>query len=98
MPGFLRGRRFPTHPSGKLDASSAAQQLLPRLEKAGVPSHDREQVLQRLSPDFLLAHLHELTTDGMTLPVRHRTWSSPHHLPVGGSPAQVRFKLTWAPP
>ncbi|MGV9682338.1 WXG100-like domain-containing protein, partial [Streptomyces cellulosae] len=94
VPGFLRGRRFPTHPSGRLDASSAAQQLLPRLEKAGVPSHDREQVLQRLSPDFLLAHLHELTTDGMTLPVRHRTWSSPHHLPVGGSPAQVRFKLT----
>ncbi|MGQ4725172.1 WXG100-like domain-containing protein, partial [Streptomyces tunisiensis] len=94
VPGFLRGRRFPTHPSGRLDASSAAQQLLPRLEKAGVPSHDREQVLQRLSPDFLLAHLHELTTDGVTLPVRHRTWSSPHHLPVGGSPAQVRFKLT----
>ncbi|MBT2875777.1 hypothetical protein HET67_30755, partial [Streptomyces sp. McG7] len=94
VPGFLRDRRFPTHPSGRLDASSAAQQLLPRLEKAGVPSHDREQVLQRLSPDFLLAHLHELTTDGMTLPVRHRTWSSPHHLPVGGSPAQVRFKLT----
>ncbi|MFD8252459.1 WXG100-like domain-containing protein, partial [Streptomyces werraensis] len=94
VPGFLRDRRFPTHPSGRLDASSAAQQLLPRLEKAGVPSHDREQVLQRLSPDFLLAHLHELTTDGVTLPVRYRTWSSPLHLPVGGSPGQVRFRLT----
>ncbi|MYS49750.1 hypothetical protein GTW46_06640, partial [Streptomyces sp. SID6013] len=94
VPGFLRGRRFPTHPLGRLDASRAAQQLMPRLEKIGVPSHDREQVLQRLSPDFLRAHLHELTTDGMTLPVRHRAWSSPHHLPVGGSPAQVRFRLT----
>lgn len=30
----------------------------------------------------------------MTLPVRHRTWRSPHHLPVGGSPAQLHFKLT----
>ncbi|MDT0386231.1 WXG100-like domain-containing protein [Streptomyces dubilierae] len=94
LPGFLRGRRFPTHPSGQLDASRAAQHLLPQLEKIGVPSHDREQVLQRLSPDFLRAHLHELTTDGMTLPVRHRTWRSPHHLPVGGSPAQLHFKLT----
>ncbi|MFI1377297.1 hypothetical protein ACH4UY_35510, partial [Streptomyces longwoodensis] len=94
VPGFLRGRRFPTHPSGSLDASRAARHLLPQLEKIGVPSHDREQVLQRLSPDFLRAHLHELTTDGMTLPVRHRTWRSPHHLPVGGSPAQLHFKLT----
>ncbi|MFD8803865.1 hypothetical protein ACFV0P_35195, partial [Streptomyces atroolivaceus] len=94
VPAFLRGRRFPTHPSGQLDASRAAQQLLPRLEKIGVPSHDREQVLQRLSPDFLRAHLHELTTDGMSLPVRYRAWSRPHHLPVGGSPGQIRFKLT----
>ncbi|MFG2193208.1 hypothetical protein ACGFNH_11915, partial [Streptomyces sp. NPDC048639] len=94
LPGFLRGRRFPTHPSGRLDASHAAQQLMGRMEKIGVPSHDREQVLQRLSPDFLRSHLHELTTDGMTLPVRYRAWSSPHHLPVGGSPGQVRFKLT----
>ncbi|MEU1127960.1 hypothetical protein ABZ371_31345, partial [Streptomyces sp. NPDC005899] len=94
VPGFLRGRRFPTHPSGQLDASRAAQQLLPRLEKIGVPSHDREQVLQRLSPDFLRAHLHELTTDGVSLPVRYRAWTSPHHLPVGGSPGQVRFRLT----
>ncbi|MFE5813813.1 hypothetical protein ACFQ6S_10470 [Streptomyces sp. NPDC056479] len=94
VPPFLRGRRFPSHPSGQLDASHAAQQLMGRMAKIGVPSHDREQVLQRLSPDFLRAHLHELTTDGMTLPVRYRTWSSPTHLPVGGSPGQVRFKLT----
>ncbi|MET9742530.1 hypothetical protein ABZY90_30760 [Streptomyces sp. NPDC006422] len=94
VPAFLRGRRFPTHPSGQLDAGNAAHQLLPRLAKIGVPSHDREQVLQRLSPDFLRAHLHELTTDGMTLPVRYRSWSSPHHVVVGGSPGQVTFKLT----
>ncbi|MFZ3573432.1 hypothetical protein ACOKM5_41530 [Streptomyces sp. BH097] len=94
VPAFLRGRRFPTHPSGQLDAGHAAHQLLPRLEKIGVPSHDREQVLQRLSPDFLRAHLHELTTDGMTLPVRYRAWSRPHQLAVGGSPGQVTFKLT----
>ncbi|MFD5185382.1 hypothetical protein ACFWMQ_22820 [Streptomyces sp. NPDC058372] len=94
VPAFLRGRRFPTHPSGQLDASGAAPQLMRRLEKAGVPSHDREQALQRLSPDFLRAHLHELTTDGMSLPVRHRAWSSPHRLPTGGSPGQLRFKLT----
>ncbi|MEV6171934.1 hypothetical protein AB0L99_27450 [Streptomyces sp. NPDC051954] len=94
VPPFLRGRRFPSHPSGQLDASQAARQLMGRLEKIGVPSHDREQVLQRLSPDFLRAHLHELTTDGMTLPVRYRAWSQPTHLPVGGSPGQVRFKLT----
>ncbi|MHB9756191.1 WXG100-like domain-containing protein [Streptomyces sp. BYX5S] len=94
VPAFLRGRRFPTHPAGQLDAGHAAHQLLPRLAKIGVPSHDREQVLQRLSPDFLRAHLHELTTDGMTLPVRYRSWSSPHHLAVGGSPGQVTFKLT----
>ncbi|WP_328635174.1 WXG100-like domain-containing protein [Streptomyces sp. NBC_00356] len=94
VPAFLRGRRFPTHPSGQLDAGHAAHQLLPRLERIGVPSHDREQVLQRLSPDFLRAHLHELTTDGMTLPVRYRSWSSPHHLAVGGSPGRVTFKLT----
>ncbi|MER6691427.1 hypothetical protein ABT329_20375, partial [Streptomyces minutiscleroticus] len=94
VPGFLRGRRFPTRPGGQLDASGAAPDLMRRLEKAGVPSHDREQVLQRLSPDFLRANLHELTTDGMSLPVHYRTWSSPHHLPVGGSPGQVRFKLT----
>ncbi|MFF0885398.1 hypothetical protein [Streptomyces sp. NPDC003456] len=94
VPGFLRGRRFPTHPSGRLDASRAAHRLLRQLEKTGMPSHDREQVLQRLSPDFLRAHLHELTTDGMTLPVRHRAWARPHHLPVGGSPAQLHFRLT----
>ncbi|MFD8263241.1 hypothetical protein ACFV19_30990, partial [Streptomyces griseoluteus] len=94
VPAFLRGRRFAAHPSGQLDASHAARQLTRRLEKIGVPSHDREQVLQRLSPDFLRAHLHELTTDGMTLPVRYRTWTSPTHLPVGGSPGQLHFKLT----
>ncbi|MER6181915.1 hypothetical protein [Streptomyces sp. NPDC001652] len=94
VPPFLRGRRFPSHPSGQLDASHAAHHLMGRLTKIGVSSHDREQVLQRLSPDFLRAHLHELTTDGMTLPVRYRTWTSPSHLPVGGSPGQVRFKLT----
>lgn len=94
VPPFLRGRRFPTHPSGQLDAGSAARQLTGQLEKAGVPSHDREQVLQRLSPDFLAAHLHELTTDGMTLPIRYRSWTSPFHLPVGGSPGQLTFKLT----
>lgn len=94
VPPFLRGRRFPTHPSGQLDAGRAAQRLIGQLEKAGVPSHDREQVLQRLSPDFLRAHLHELTTDGMTLPVRYRSWSHPFHLPVGGSPGRLRFQLT----
>ncbi|MFB6638587.1 hypothetical protein ACFCYF_15150 [Streptomyces chartreusis] len=94
VPPFLRGRRFPGHPSGQLEASHAAQQLMGRMTRIGVSSHDREQVLQRLSPDFLRAHLHELTTDGMTLPVRYRTWRSPSRLPVGGSPAQVRFKLT----
>jgi hypothetical protein len=94
VPAFLRGRRFAAHPSGQLDASHAAQQLMRRLDKIGVPSHDREQVLQRLSPDFLRAHLHELTTDGMTLPVRYRAWTSPTHLPVGGSPGQLHFKLT----
>ncbi|MFF3486480.1 hypothetical protein ACFYXC_24845, partial [Streptomyces sp. NPDC002701] len=94
LPPYLRNRRFPSHPSGQLDAGPAAQQLLGQLERIGVPSHDREQVLQRLSPDFLRGHLHELTTDGLTLPVRYRAWSSPHHLPVGGSPGQVRFTLT----
>ncbi|WP_143663894.1 lonely Cys domain-containing protein, partial [Streptomyces sp. rh34] len=94
LPPFLRRRRFPSHPSGQLDASRAAQQLMGQLEKIGVPSHDREQVLQRLSPDFLRSHLHELTTDGMTLPVRYRAWTRPHHLPVGGSPGQLRFTLT----
>ncbi|MFD4763288.1 lonely Cys domain-containing protein [Streptomyces sp. NPDC058439] len=94
VPPYLRDRHFPTHPSGRLDAGPAARQLMGQLEKAGVPSHDREQVLQRLSPDFLAAHLHELTTDGMALPVRYRAWSSPLHLPVGGSPGQVVFKLT----
>ncbi|WP_455357457.1 lonely Cys domain-containing protein, partial [Streptomyces sp. SYSU K217416] len=94
VPDLLDRRRFQTYPSGQLDASHAAQELLPSLEKIGVPSHDREQVLQRLSPDFLRAHLHELTTDGMSLPVRYRAWSDPFHLPVGGSPGQVRFKLT----
>ncbi|MFD1853504.1 hypothetical protein ACFSKR_06755 [Kitasatospora cinereorecta] len=98
VPAFLRRRRFPTHPSGQLDASHAARELMGKLEKIGVPSHDREQVLQRLSPDFLRANLHELTTDGMTLPVRYRAWTSPHHLPVGGSSGQIRFKLTRSPP
>lgn len=65
-----------------------------QLERMGVPSHDREQVLQRLSPDFLRSHVHELTTDGMALPVRYRTWTSPHHLPVGGSPGQLKLTLT----
>ncbi|MEV6618377.1 glycosyltransferase, partial [Streptomyces sp. NPDC051051] len=94
VPPFLKGRHFPGHPSGRLDAGRAAPPLMRQLEEIGVSSHDREQVLQRLSPDFLRANLHELTTDGMTLPVRYRTWTSPTHLPVGGSPAQVRFKLT----
>ncbi|MFD6027985.1 WXG100-like domain-containing protein, partial [Streptomyces griseoluteus] len=94
LPAFLRGRRFAAHPSGQLDAGHAAQQLMRRLEQTGVPSHDREQVLQRLSPDFLRAHLHELTTDGITLPVRYRAWSSPAHLPAGGSPGQLHFRLT----
>ncbi|MGI3198909.1 hypothetical protein ACRJ4W_10410 [Streptomyces sp. GLT-R25] len=94
LPPYLRFRRFLTHPSGQLDASAAAQLLLTQLERIGVPGHDREQVIQRLSPDFLAAHLHELTTDGMTLPVRYRTWSDPFHLPVGGSPAQLKFTLT----
>ncbi|WP_069738630.1 hypothetical protein [Streptomyces sp. EN27] len=94
LPPFLRRRRFPSHPSGRLDASGVAQQLMGQLERMGVPSHDREQVLQRLSPDFLRSHVHELTTDGMALPVRYRTWSSPHHLPVGGSPGQLKLTLT----
>ncbi|WP_318198424.1 hypothetical protein [Streptomyces sp. MCL20-2] len=94
LPPFLRRRHFPSHPSGQLDASRVAQQLMGQLERLGVPSHDREQVLQRLSPDFLRSHVHELTTDGMALPVHYRTWSSPHHLPVGGSPGQLRLTLT----
>ncbi|MGW5924855.1 WXG100-like domain-containing protein [Streptomyces anulatus] len=94
LPPFLRRRHFPSHPSGQLDASRAAQQLMGQLERMGVPSHDREQVLQRLSPDFLRSHVHELTTDGMALPVHYRTWTSPHHLPVGGSPGQLRLTLT----
>ncbi|MGW4106571.1 hypothetical protein ACWEGV_26530, partial [Streptomyces sp. NPDC004976] len=93
VPAFLR-RHFIGHSSGQLDASGATPRLMDRLKEAGVPSHDREQVLQRLSPDFLRSHVHELTTDGLNLPVRYRTWSRPHHLPVGGSPAQVRIKLT----
>ncbi|WP_207629605.1 hypothetical protein [Streptomyces sp. KO7888] len=93
MPSFLGGRPLPAHPSGQLDASAVARELLPRLEDIGVPSHDREQVLQRLSPDFLRANRQELTTDGMPLPIRYRSWSSPHHLPVGGSPGQVRIRL-----
>ncbi|WP_435811452.1 hypothetical protein [Streptomyces rubiginosohelvolus] len=94
LPPFLRRRHFPSHPSGQLDASRVAQQLMGQLERMGVPSHDREQVLQRLSPDFLRSHVHELTTDGMALPVHYRTWSSPHHLPVGGSPGQLKLTLT----
>ncbi|MGW6026513.1 WXG100-like domain-containing protein [Streptomyces sp. NPDC055214] len=94
LPPYLRDRRFPTHPTGQLDASGAARQLTDQLAKIGVSSHDQEQALQRLSPDFLQAHLHELTTGGMTLPVRYRTWSSPFHLPVGGSPGRLRFELT----
>ncbi|WTA88879.1 hypothetical protein OG323_07600 [Streptomyces cyaneofuscatus] len=94
LPPFLRRRHFPSHASGQLDASRAAQQLMGQLERMGVPSHDREQVLQRLSPDFLRSHVHELTTDGMALPVRYRTWTSPHHLPVGGSPGQLKLTLT----
>ncbi|MET9567314.1 hypothetical protein ABZY07_44665, partial [Streptomyces tauricus] len=94
LPPYLRFRRFPTHPSGRLDAGDVAQLLMPQLERIGVPAHDREQVLQRLSPDFLAAHLHELTTDGLNLPVRYRTWKKPFHLPVNGSPGQLQFKLT----
>ncbi|MFH8689756.1 hypothetical protein ACH4EC_23160 [Streptomyces anulatus] len=94
LPPFLRRRHFPSHPSGQLDASRVAQQLMGQLERMGVPSHDREQVLQRLSPDFLRSHVHELTTDGMALPVHYRTWTSPHHLPVGGSPGQLKLTLT----
>ncbi|TGZ03477.1 hypothetical protein E5Z02_25925, partial [Streptomyces rhizosphaericola] len=94
LPPFLRSRHFPSHPSGQLDASRGAPQLLRQLEKMGVPSHDREQVLQHLSPDFLRAHVHELTADGLTLPVRYRSWTSPHRLPVGGSPAQLKLTLT----
>ncbi|MFE9241403.1 hypothetical protein [Streptomyces sp. NPDC007007] len=94
LPPFLRRRHFPTHPGGRLDASRAAQPLMGQLERMGVPSHDREQVLQRLSPDFLRSHVHELTTDGMALPVRYRTWAGPHHLPVGGSPGQLKVTLT----
>ncbi|MFE9051560.1 hypothetical protein [Streptomyces rubiginosohelvolus] len=94
LPPFLRRRHFPSHPSGQLDASRVAQQLMGQLERMGVPSHDREQVLQRLSPDFLRSHVHELTTDGMALPVHYRSWSSPHHLPVGGSPGQLKVTLT----
>ncbi|MFY0513353.1 hypothetical protein ACOMD4_23625 [Streptomyces anulatus] len=94
LPPFLRHRHFPSHPSGQLDASGAAQQLMGQLERMGVPSHDREQVLQRLSPDFLRSHVHELTTDGMALPVHYRTWTSPHHLPIGGSPGQLKLTLT----
>ncbi|NDZ61393.1 hypothetical protein G3I47_29740, partial [Streptomyces anulatus] len=94
LPPFLLRRRFPSHPSGQLDASRVAQRLMGQLERMGVPSHDREQVLQRLSPDFLRSHVHELTTDGMALPVHYRTWTSPHHLPVGGSPGQLRLTLT----
>ncbi|MFJ1801445.1 hypothetical protein [Streptomyces sp. NPDC088180] len=94
LPPFLRRRHFPSHPSGQLDASRVAQQLIRQLETIGVPSHDREQVLQRLSPDFLRSHVHELTTDGMALPVHYRSWTSPHHLPVGGSPGQLRITLT----
>ncbi|WP_255311765.1 hypothetical protein, partial [Streptomyces sp. PTY087I2] len=93
LPPFLR-RHFPSHPSGQLDASRAAQQLMGQLKRLGVPSHDREQALQRVSPDFLRSHVHELTTDGMALPVHYRTWSSPHHLPVGGSPGQLKLTLT----
>nr|WP_260611364.1 hypothetical protein [Streptomyces sp. WAC04770] len=94
LPPFLSRRHFPSHPSGQLDASRAAQQLMGQLERRGVPSHDREQVLQRLSPDFLRSHVHELTADGMALPVRYRSWSSPHRLPVGGRPGQLRLTLT----
>ncbi|MYW35425.1 hypothetical protein GT040_40710, partial [Streptomyces sp. SID2119] len=94
LPPFLQRRHFPSHPSGQLDASRAAQQLMGQLARMGVPSHDREQVLQRLSPDFLRSHVHELTTDGVTLPVRYRSWSRPHQLPVGGSPGQLKLTLT----
>ncbi|WP_354598858.1 hypothetical protein R1Y80_03095 [Streptomyces sp. JL1001] len=94
LPPFLRRRHFPSHPSGQLDASRVAQQMMGQLKRLGVPSHDREQVLQRLSPDFLRSHVHELTTDGMSLPLHYRTWSSPHHLPVGGSAGQLKLTLT----
>ncbi|WP_428957203.1 scabin-related ADP-ribosyltransferase [Streptomyces sp. cg35] len=93
VPPFLRNRRFATHPTGLLDASHHARELLPRLEALGVPSHDREQVLQMLSPDFLRGQLHELSTDGVTLPVQYRAWARPGDLPTGGSPGQLRFRL-----
>ncbi|MGC0361510.1 hypothetical protein RKD25_008885 [Streptomyces sp. SAI-124] len=90
----LLDRRFLTHPSGRLDGSPIVPVLMEQLREIGVPSHDREQILQRLSPDFLRAHLQQLVTEGVTLPVRYRAWSRPHHLPVGGSPGQMQFKLT----
>jgi hypothetical protein len=93
VPPFLRRRRFASHPTGQLDASPHARALLPQLESLGVPSHDREQVLQMLSPDFLRAQLPELTTDGVPLPIRYREWSRPGRLPTGGSPGRVRFRL-----
>ncbi|WP_375153044.1 hypothetical protein [Streptomyces sp. SM18] len=94
VPPFLRQRRFATHATGQLDASAHARELLPQLEALGVPSHDREQVLQMLSPDFLRGQVHELTTEGATLPVQYRAWARPGDLPTGGSPGQLRFQLT----
>ncbi|WP_449343903.1 scabin-related ADP-ribosyltransferase [Streptomyces mexicanus] len=93
IPPFLQRRRFTGHPTGQLDASGVAGKLMPHLERLGVPSHDREDVLRLMSPDFLRGQLLDLTTDGVAVPIRYRVWSRPGDLPTGGSPAQVRFRL-----
>nr|WP_237331267.1 hypothetical protein [Streptomyces mexicanus] len=93
IPPFLQRRRFTGHPTGQLDASGVAEKLMPHLERLGVPSHDREDVLRLMSPDFLRGQLLDLTTDGVAVPIRYRVWSRPGDLPTGGSPAQVRFRL-----
>ncbi|MFD0542031.1 hypothetical protein ACFQ1B_01400 [Streptomyces mexicanus] len=93
IPPFLQRRRFTGHPTGQLDASGVAGKLMPHLERLGVPSHDREDLLRLMSPDFLRGQLLDLTTDGVAVPIRYRVWSRPGDLPTGGSPAQVRFRL-----
>jgi len=93
IPPFLQRRRFTGHPTGQLDASGLAGKLMPHLERLGVPSHDREDLLRLMSPDFLRGQLLDLTTDGVAVPIRYRVWSRPGDLPTGGSPAQVRFRL-----
>ncbi|MYR60482.1 hypothetical protein GTY54_31035, partial [Streptomyces sp. SID625] len=93
VPPFLERRRFTGHPTGQLDAAALAGKLMPHLHRLGVPSHDREDVLRLLSPDFLRGQLLDLTTDGVAVPVRYQVWSRPFDLPTGGSPAQVRLRL-----